>query len=121
MSNPDESFSTSANRTICSSGWVESSHGKLITNTSQVFKYDNLITYGAQQTTATNSEVIVAARTGIVLSSKVDLVFPFSVDISSNIAFAFNKKVSVVFPAGSFFSYLNNTQNAEGNIQQMYN
>jgi len=122
--NPDGSFHTSANRTISSSGWVESSHGKLITNTSQVFKYDNLMTkYGdVQQTTTTNSRVILAAATGIVLSSKVDVVFPLYLDSSSsNIAHAFNKNVSVVSPNGSFFSSLNNTQNTGESMQQMYN
>ena len=43
----DGSFHTFGNRGISSFGWVESSHGKLITNTSQEFTYDNLMTFQA--------------------------------------------------------------------------
>lgn len=43
----DGSFHTFGNRRISSSGSVESSHGKLITNTSQEFTYDNLMTFQA--------------------------------------------------------------------------
>lgn len=129
----DGSFRTSANRRISSSGWVESSHGKLITHTSQEFKYGNLMTFQkngdvqiVQQTIATNTKVIVEATTGIVLSSKVDAFFPLYLNSAvvnegngtslsiANISNAFNKDVSIVAPTGSFFSSLNNTQNAEG-------
>jgi len=129
----DGSFRTSANRRISSSGWVESSHGKLITHTSQEFKYDNLITFKSnadvqivQQEIATNRKVIVESAKGIVLSSKVDTFFPMYMDAAdvdegngtymeiANVSNAFNKDVSIVAPTGSFFSSLNNTQNAGG-------
>lgn len=128
----DGSFNTSANRRISSSGWVESSHGMLITHTSQEFKYDNLMTFKSnadveivQQAITTNSKVIVETATGIVLSSKVDTFFALYMDAAdvegndtymaiTNLSNAFNKDVSIVVPSGSFFSSLNNTQKAEG-------
>jgi len=64
------SFVTSANRRISSSGWVESSHGRLITHSSQEFKYDNLIIVKSngdvqivQQAITTNMKVIVETAT----------------------------------------------------------
>jgi len=127
------SFRTSANRKISSSGWVESSHGMLITHTSQEFKYDNLITFKTsgdvqivQQAITTNSKVIVETAAGIILSFKADTFFPLYMDVLhvekgnhtymevANFTSAFNKYVSIVVPTGSFFSSINNTQNAEG-------
>eukprot|EP01018_Ginkgo_biloba_P037283 Gb_00436 [translate_table: standard] len=131
----DGSFHTYAKRKISYCGWVGSSYGNLTTHFSQEFKYENLMTFHnsgtvqiVHQRIQTNSWVVVETPTEVVLSAKLYSYFPmyvYSADVdqgngtlleTANISNAFNMDISIVAPTGSFFSTLNNTQDAQGFI-----
>lgn len=129
------SFVTSAHRRISHSGWVESSQGKITTHISQEYKFINSMTFEnngdaqtVEQSIRAKSVAIIEAPTGILLSTQVDRSFPTYMYFSevdkgnntyletANFSNGFNMDISIVAPTNSFFSSLDNTQNAEGYI-----
>ena len=120
---------------ISYSWWVKSTQGNLTTHVLQIFNYSNLVTFehkGGTKIVKLKIETIEKATVEMplesVLSKTVSSSFPLYIYFASfdkengtylaitNISHAFNRDVSNVFPSGSSFSSLKNSQNAQGSI-----
>ncbi|KAI6690328.1 hypothetical protein NL676_027156 [Syzygium grande] len=107
----DGKFSTGVSRSISSSGWVESSFGKIVTTWKQEFNYSNVMVMGndgnlqiINQLIHFNDSVDATSPSSTLASIRVDRDFPFylysnSVDQGNgtsfsvaNLTFAFNGK-----------------------------
>eukprot|EP01018_Ginkgo_biloba_P001121 Gb_22821 [translate_table: standard] len=131
----DGSFQTFAERKVFYSGWVESTQGNLTTHVLQKFKYTNLMTFENNGDTKkvkhqvqTNRKVTIKTTSELVLSHRVSSSFPLYMYSANrdkengtylaitNISHAFNEDVSYVFPNGTSFVCLKNSQDAQGSM-----
>lgn len=131
----DGLFQTYGERRISYCGWVKSTQGNLTTHVLQIFNYTNLVTFENKGGTKivklkieTTEKVTVETPLESVSSQTISNSYPLYMYSASfdkengtylaitNISHAFNKDVANVFPSGSTFSSLKNSQNAQGSM-----
>ncbi|XP_022877375.1 peptide-N4-(N-acetyl-beta-glucosaminyl)asparagine amidase A [Olea europaea var. sylvestris] len=129
----DGSFITNVSRSIIYSGWVNSSHGKIVTKSSQGFSYSNVMVMGddgnlqiINQTINFNSSVDAKIPSSSVHSLRSFKTFDFydysnTVDKGNdtyvslaNLTLGFKEKKEKNSDLGFSTSTLNNIQNAQG-------
>ncbi|KAK3026473.1 hypothetical protein RJ639_041770 [Escallonia herrerae] len=128
-------FFTSVSRSISSSGWVQSSHGKITTKSSQEFNYTNLMVMGksgnlqiVNQKIDFNESVVAKMPSNSVLSYKSFKRFPFylysdnldlgggSYNSVANVTLGFSEKRVKASDSGVSVSSLWNLQNGQGSM-----
>jgi hypothetical protein len=131
----DGLFQTYGERRISYCGWVKSTQGNFTTHVLQIFNYTNLVTFENKGGTKivklkieTTEKVTVETPLESVSSQTISNSYPLYMYSASfdkengtylaitNISHAFNKDVANVFPSGSTFSSLKNSQNAQGSM-----
>ncbi|KAK9153042.1 hypothetical protein Sjap_000522 [Stephania japonica] len=128
-------FFTSATRSISSSGWVKSSHGKIMTNSCQDFSFVNSMEIGkngdlqvVNQNINANGSVFAMLPSSYLYSIQKAQSFPMylhtdsmdqnngSFTLVANVSLGFNEKRSVGSRLGFSISSLNNLQNGQGSM-----
>ncbi|GMH14360.1 hypothetical protein Nepgr_016201 [Nepenthes gracilis] len=132
----DGNFLTNASRSISSTGWVKSSHGKIITHSDQNFKYANFMVMGndanlqtVNQTIDFNTSVMSKTPSSPILyefnSYKKFPLYLYTDEVAQgNNSNAYATYVTLKFDEnkvfddgfGSLTSSLNNLQSAHGNM-----
>ncbi|GAB4849389.1 Peptide-N4-(N-acetyl-beta-glucosaminyl) asparagine amidase A [Ancistrocladus abbreviatus] len=126
-------FLTKAKRSIVSTGWVESSYGRIITRTKQQLNYDNFMVIGndgSLQVVSQTIDVDTSFSAEIPCSSTYTVKsykkFPLyvytnavpqtdnSYTLVTNVNLEFDEEKVMDHGSGSATSYLNNVQNAQG-------
>ncbi|KAK9132131.1 hypothetical protein Scep_011659 [Stephania cephalantha] len=128
-------FFTGATRSISSSGWVKSSHGKITTNSYQDFSFINSMEIGkngdlqvVNQNINANSSVYAMLPSSYLYSIQKARSFPMylhtdsmdqgsgSFSLVANVSLGFNEESSVGSRQGFSISSLNSLQNGQGSM-----
>ncbi|VAH58837.1 unnamed protein product [Triticum turgidum subsp. durum] len=132
----DGRFVTSASRHVSATGWVESSHGKVMTTFYQRFSYKNSNVYSksgseqvVNQTIDANSGVSATNGAMLLLSEEVHQVFPLYLfsgtsdevgdeySLVSVVKLGINEKRASGGEQGFSYSSLQNEQSARGSMR----
>ncbi|KAM0070915.1 putative peptide-N(4)-(N-acetyl-beta-glucosaminyl)asparagine amidase [Helianthus debilis subsp. tardiflorus] len=127
-------FVTKATRSIKSTGWVQSSHGKIVTETTQKFNYTNIMVMAENADSQIVNQIIefndsVYAKIPSSVVSKESLkTFSFYIHSDTedkgngsyaelaDITLGFNEKKTGNSGSKSFTSVLENVQNGQGSM-----